>query len=388
MRVTTRRWLKWLLPTLVVLVLGAAVGRAIKAKQADRAQATQAAGVAAAALELAPTDLVPVQRQELVRRLPISGSLEAVSTAVVKAKVAAEVRELGVREGDKVRAGQLIAQLDTSEYAARLRQAQEQAASARAQLEIAERTLQNNRALVDQGFISKNALDTSVSNAAAARATLLAAQANADLARKALDDTALRAPIPGQVSQRFVQAGERVGVDGRVVEIVDLSRIELKAAVAPEDVAQLQVGSRAQLQVDGLATPVAAEVARINPGTQAGTRAVLVYLSVQPQAGLRHGLFASGQVELGRGPALAVPEGSVRRDQPEPYVLVVQDGKVVHKRVSLGPRGSAGPRGEALVAVASGLSEGDRVLQGSLGLVRDGTPVRVTAMAPAAAASR
>lgn len=381
-----QRALKWLLPAVLVLLLGAVIGRAVIARRAPQAPGPSSA--AAAALELAPTDLVVARRQALVRRLPLSGSLEAVRTAVVKAKVAGELRSLDVREGDTVQAGQLIGQLDTSEYDMRLKQAREQAASAEAQLDIAERTLQNNRALVDQGFISRNALDTSVSNAAAARATLLAAQASADLARKSLDDTALRSPIPGQVSQRFAQAGERVGVDARVVEIVDLSRIEMKAALPPEDVAQLHIGSVASLQVEGLAQAVPARVVRINPGTAAGTRAVTVYLSVQPHPALRHGLFASGWVALGEHTAVAVPEASVRLDRPSPYVLVLQGGRVVQRPVVLGERGRGADGTDGWVAVTGGLAEGDAVLHASLGAVREGTPARVTTLPATPAASR
>src|SRR5690606_29611830 len=135
---------------LLVALLALAVGRGLSARKAEREQA--AAPRVVPALELAPTDVVDV-REQLVRTLAVSGGLKAVDTAVVKAKVAAEVRELLVREGDTVRAGQVIGHLDPTEYAARLRQALEQVASARAQLEIAERTLENNRALVDQGFI-------------------------------------------------------------------------------------------------------------------------------------------------------------------------------------------------------------------------------------------
>lgn len=374
-----KRSLKWAVPLLLVLLLALAVGRGLMARKAEQARA--AAPRPAPVLELAPTDVVAVREQELVRTLSVSGGLKAVNTAVVKAKVAAEVREILVREGDTVKAGQALGHLDTTEYAARLRQAREQATSAQAQLEIAERTLENNRALVNQGFISKNALDTSVSNASAARATLLAAQANADIARKAMDDTVLRAPIAGQISQRLVQPGERVGVDAKLLEVVDLSRIELEAAVAPEDVGAVQVGRQALLKVDGLAEPVHARVARINPSTQAGTRAVMVYLAVESRPGLRHGLFATGRIELDRQPAIAVPESAVRLDQPLPYVLVVADGKVVQRGITLGLRGVAEAGGPTLIAVSKGLRAGEQVLAGSVGVVRDGTPVRLTAVA-------
>ena len=94
-----------------------------------------------------------------------------------------------------------------------MRQAQEQADSARAQAEVAQRTYDNNKALVDQGFISRTALDTSQSNLNAALATHRAALAAVEMARKSLDDTVLRSPIDGQVAQRLAQPGERVGVE-------------------------------------------------------------------------------------------------------------------------------------------------------------------------------
>lgn len=373
-----RRAAWWIGAAVVLLLVGAALGRGLLARKAE--QGRMLAHPADVALELAPLDVARVQPRELLRTLEITGALKAVNSAVVKAKVAGEVQQLSVREGDRVTAGQVLGRIDATEYAWKLRQAQEQSAQAGAQLDIAERALENNRALVNQGFISKNALDTSVSNAAAARAALQAARAAAELARKAQNDTVLRAPIAGEVSQRAAQPGERVAVDAKLVEIVDLSRIELEAAVAPEDVGAVRIGAAARLQVDGIAAPVLARVARINPAAQAGTRAVMVYLAVEPQPGLRQGLFAKGRIELERRTASSVPATAVRIDQARPYVLAVEDGRVVQHGVELGLRADAAARGdEALVEVNSGIADGSTVLRGTVGAVREGTRVRLPA---------
>ena len=372
---------RWAIGAVAVVVLAAAGGRALVQRGAAASQAA-AASKAPGGLDLAPADIVVARTIELPRTLEVSGGLKAVNSAVVRAKVAGELRSLTVREGDSVRAGQVVGQIDTVELELRLRQAQQAASSTRSQLDIANRTLENNRALVAQGFISATGLETSVATAAGAQASYDAALTAAALAQKGRGDATLLAPIGGLVSQRLVQPGERVAVDAKLLEIVDLSRLELEAALAPDDVSSLTIGRSATLRVDGLSTPVAARVARINPSAQAGTRSIMVYLAVEPQPALRQGLFVRGAIELERKRALAVPLATVRTDQAQPYVLRVADGRAAATRVALGSRGTVA--GDAWVEVVSGLAEGDRVLAASTGIVRDGTPVRVAAGASAA----
>ena len=379
-----KRVFKWALPLLVLLLLGGFIARALYARKAE--QAAQMAPVAALALELAASDVLTARTQELTRTLEVSGGLKAVNSAVIKAKVAAEVKTLTVREGDSVKRGQVLGQLDTTELDWRLRQAEQTASSARAQLDIAKRSLDNNRALVAQGFISPTGLETSVSNEAAAQANYLASQAAAELARKSRGDSTLVAPIAGLVSQRMVQPGERVSVDAKLLEIVDLSRLELEAAIAPEDVAALTIGRPATLRIDGMSAPVTARVARINPSAQSGSRAVMAYLAVDAHPALRQGLFAKGSIATANKQVLALPLSAVRMDQAQPYVLQVLADKAFQKPVQLGLRGEVS--GQPWVEIAAGLSDGAQVLGGSVGAVRDGTAVRlVTPVAQAAPAA-
>ncbi|MFY7855458.1 MAG: efflux RND transporter periplasmic adaptor subunit, partial [Rubrivivax sp.] len=186
--------------------------------------------------------------------------------------------------------------------------------------------------------------------------------------------------------------------DARLMEIVDVSRLELEAAIAPEDLPGLRVGQTARLQVDGLAEPVNARVARINPSTQAGTRAVMVYLAVDPHPDLRQGLFARGQVEVQRQTARVVPASALRLEGALPQVAVVvpdgsdpRAGRVVLRTVRSGTSGQAvfDAAPEAALAIEEGLQAGERVLRGSVGRLRDGTRVTLPAAsaAPAAAPS-
>lgn len=371
---------KWVVALLVLAVLlGLGVRKALVTRQAaqDALRVQEAAQKAQATVLLAAGDTLRLQMQELVQTLPISGAVKAVSSAFVKARVAGELQDLVVREGDTVTAGQVIARVDATEYQARLRQARLQAEAAKAQMDIANRTLENNKALVNQGFISQTALDASLSTLAANTATYKAAQAGADVAQKAVDDAVLRAPISGQVAQRLAQPGERVGIDARVVEIVDLSRLELEASLGAADALALRTGQSATLTVEGSAQTLTAKVVRINPSATAGSRAVLVYLALDANTGvasLRQGLFAQGSLATGSTRVLALPEDCVRSDKPLPYVQLVVGDQVVHQNVTTGVRGQVG--GQQMVEVG-GVADGALVLRGTVGGLRAGTLVKL-----------
>lgn len=363
---------------LVLLIIAVAWG---VVRALDR-RATQAASAAAAAqslqsvptYQLGPRDVITVQQADLEVTVPVSGTLEAVQTAAIKARVAGEVQGLKLREGDPVKAGQEVARIDSTEAQARVRQAEQQAAAAQAQVAIARRTQDNNQALVKQGFISPTALDTSTANLEAAEANHRAALAALDIARKGLADTRLRSPLTGFVSARPVQDGERVGIDARVLEVVDLSAFEVEATVAPSAAAALKTGQTALLRIEGLAEPVQASVARINPSVQAGSRSVLVYLRVPAVQGMRQGLFAQGQVVTGRMPVTAVPQTAVRNDKPQPYIQVVRDGQVVHLTLT---ESATGLLDREPMRATPELPAGTPVLSVTAGLIRDGTPVRL-----------
>lgn len=375
-----KSWMKWVAAALVVVLIGAGVARALSARKTQQdALAKQTAQKAEAVVELSPIDLVQVKSRELSQGIAISGSLKAVNSAFVKVRVAGELQGLTLREGDAVKAGQVLARVESTEYKARVRQAQQQAESAKAQVDIAKRTFENNRSLVDQGFISSTALETSSASLAAAQANYQAAQAGADVAAKALDDTVLRAPISGVVAQRLAQSGERVGVDAKVLEIVDLGRLELEASLGATDSMQVRVGQTASLQIEGTSKPVTARVVRINPTTAAGSRAVLVYLSIDSASGLRQGLFGQGSLNTGRAQALTVPLNAVRTDKPTPYVQWVNNNQVVHQPVELGARGDSD--GQLMVAI-QGVPENALLVAGSVGPLRAGTAVKVTPGAP------
>lgn len=364
--------LPWILLGLLVVIIAIGVARAVVKRNTQQTEAAQAAAVlqTAPVYELVPADWMAAKAVPLNQTVAVSGSIKALQSAVVKARVAGELQGLNKREGQSVSEGEVVARVVSPDAGARVRQAEQQAQAAKAQADIAQRTHDNNLALVAQGFISNTALQNSLSQLASAQANHRAALAALDIARQSLSDTALRAPLSGQISARLAQNGERVGIEARVVEIVDLSAFELEAALSPLDAARVQTGQTVELRVEGRTETIAATVSRINPSVQMGSRSVLVYLRIPNASGLRQGLFAQGHIVTGETNAIAVPASAVRNDKPAPYIQIVQDGQVRHWPVQITTQGQF--QGEPMVGIRD-LPEGTTVLRAQTGLVREGT---------------
>jgi RND family efflux transporter MFP subunit len=373
---------RWIVIGVIVLALVAGIWRSLSNKSAKQAAAS-ATAVAVTQVELASTDALKAELRDITQGLAISGTVKAVNYAVIKARVAGELQEVVAREGDAVKAGDVLARIDPTEYQRRWQQASETASAAKSQMEIAQRAWDSNKALVDQGFISKAAMDNSVASYQGAVASHKAAIAGADVARKALDDATLRAPFAGIVSGRAAQVGERVSIDAKVMELVDLNQLEVEVPLSPSESMDVRVGQVAALQLEDRKDTIGAKVKRISPSAQTGSRSVLIYLALDKAEGLRHGLFAKGILGMGKSQVMAVPLSAVRTDRAQPYVQVVEQVgdqlQVMHKTVTLGVRGMdlAQPESETMVGV-TGLVEGSTVLKSHVGALREGMAVKYT----------
>ncbi len=332
--------------------------------------------------ELAPGDVMGLSSRALLVGVPFTGSIKAVNSAVIKARVAGELMDLVVREGDSVRAGQVLARIEPTEYLRRLQQFKDQADAAKAQIDIAQRQFDNNKALVDQGFISKTALETSLATLQGAQASHKAALSAAEVAAKSLDDAVLRSPIQGQVSARLAQPGERLAIDTRVLELVDLSRLEIEVPMSAADVLGLRLGQSARIQVEGVELPNPAKVVRISPSTQSGSRSVMVYLSLSASPGLRHGQFVQGLIDTDQAQVLAVPLSAVRTERAQAYVQTLVNGKVVYRTVTLGPRGQNNGSNDTWVGI-TGVEADSTIITGAVGSLREGLSVKVNTPAKA-----
>ena len=336
-----------------------------------------------AILEFSATDLIAAEIKPMAPTVQISGTLRPWREATVKAKVAGELQALTVREGDAVKQGQVIGRIDATDYRARLAGAEADVSAAQAALGVAEKNQATQESLLAKNFISRNAYDATAGNRDAAKARLDAARAAADVARKALADTTLTAPIDGVVSARLAQAGERVAVDARIVTVADITRLELAASAPAGDAARLAVGAKIALGVEGLkGVAVRGSIERINPAAAVGSRSIELYALIDNRDGrLRGGLFAQGRALAGEPQErVAVPASAVREEGGIRVLYVLAGDRLQRREVTTGIDAAG------WVAVTGGLAAGEQVVRYNLGPLKDGSPAKLKAAAPPAAA--
>ncbi len=336
--------------------------------------------------ELARGDVAAIEARALAVNLPLSGSLTPQSQATVKSKVSGVVLETTVQEGMNVAAGQVLARLDTSDLKGRMLQQQGALEEAQARLALAQKTNANNLSLLQQKFISQSAADSTQTNVELAQANVKSMQAQLDLARIALADAVIRAPIAGVISKRHVQAGEKVAPDMSVFSIVNLQQLTLEAQVPAAEIPRIKVGQDVLFKVDGFNGRVFnGQVARINPTTEAGSRSLLVYIAVANTDGaLRGGMFAKGNITTEKSKVVPlVPVAALRQDKGGQVVYKIENNKVVAQPVTTGLRNDD----EGYAEVTGGLAAGASVIVAKLDGVKPGAKVKFTDSAPAAAAS-
>lgn len=343
---------------------------------ANSAEAKPAA--AEPALLLVAADLVTVDTGSVAQGIRVTGTLEPLNRTTVNARLSAVVDSVLVREGESVRKGQVLMRQNSADVAAQLQRAEAQLASARVELRLMEEYEAKKAALYEKKYLSEFDWSTARGDTELKRSLVKIQEANVAIAHKAVDDTAILAPIGGIVAERYVQPGSNVMPGQALMSLVDLSQLELAADIPARDINQIHVGGDVTFSVDGQPNRTFhGKVVRINPMANGGARTITLYARVDNRDGvLKGGMFANGRVVTGnaaRGKVLRIPAGAVRDIDGKRQVWVIRDNKLALQPVTLGIRDS----GTGLIEVKQGLAAGERVILTNIGQRTAGMPVSV-----------
>ena len=331
-----------------------------------------------APLALLSNDIAMVEASSFSQSLALTGTLQPWQQTQLSAEIEAAVEDVYVRPGEAVKKGQVLLRFDLRDVKARLAAQQAQLDATKAQLDLARKNLTRNKDLLQQNFISQNTFESTENQLQVNEASYRAQVAQVEIARKALSVGEVRAPFAGMVAERSVNPGQRVGLNAKLLSLVDLSELELEANVPLAQAAAVKEGQMVTFTVEGYgARRFDGKVVRVNPVAQTGSRMLTLYARIpNPANELKGGMFVQGQLWLAQPQqALVLPLSALRKDDAGDYVLVAKNGRVERRNLKLGNV----DQGSRRVAVSSGVLAGEAVLLAKLRDIKPGAAVKLPA---------
>lgn len=370
------------------------------------------AGPARASEAPTPVELVAAREERFERVLRVTGELVAREEVRLAAKVRGRLARVEVDLGSRVRAGSLLAQIETREYELALERAAaalevsraqlglrsgaddalvpEETArvrEARAELDAARIDHERLAQLLREGAVTRSTFDAAEARRAVAesrwvsaleeveslRALVAQRRSELELARHQLAETALRAPFDGAVAERVASPGAFVEAGEVVLRLVAFHPLRVRLAVPERRSAELREGQLVRVHLEGDQGSREARLLRLGAALAASSRALSVEAELDNEDGaLRPGSFVRAEIVVDPAArALVIPRSALRRFAGIDRVLVVEEGRAVERNVRVGRLG------EERVEILSGLAAGQEVVLAPGGL-RAGAQVQVS----------
>jgi RND family efflux transporter MFP subunit len=345
------------------------------AKEQEQKQEQAAAPAAAPVLEIGKENTIRVTVDDIVTGPAISGTLAPKDQATARAEIGGALLVVTAEQGQAVRKGQLLAQIEARTAAEVVASAESAVRSQEQALELARRELARAEKLVGAGAVAERAVEAARNEVVRLESELASARSRLSTARESLADATVSAPISGIVAQRPVNAGDVVAPGTALYTIVDPSSIQLEASVPSEALAAVKVGARVVFAVRGYpGQEFAGRIERVSPIADPITRQVPIWVTVDNSSGrLVAGLFADGRVTQAARKGLIVPTSVIADLDTQPSVLRIRDGKVESVKVRIGLLDRQNERAE----IREGVADGDLLLTGVAQGVTPGTQVKV-----------
>ena len=389
-------------PSALVLSLLVVFSAGCKKKGAERPEKERT--------EVRDVRLIAVEERPLERTIEVSGTLAADEQVTVAAKVPGRIASVAIDLASPVKIGDLVAQIEPTDFRLRVDQAAAAVSQARVQLGLppdgnddtvdpestaivrqAQATLEEARAARSRAeALARDGLSSAAEKESAQAAYLRAETAvqsareevrvrlaslrqrrsEARLAQQQLADTTLKAPINGIVQTRRANTGEFVAAGAPIADIVRVDPLRLKLVIPEREASSVQAGQPVKVSVEGDKTIHTGAITRLAPALDAQNRTLLVEADIKNPGNLRPGVLARAEIVVGSKPALTVPNSSVIVFAGIQKVIAIEGDKAVEKRITTGKR--VGPSTEIL----TGLKAGDRVVK-EPGSLQQGQAVRI-----------
>jgi len=321
--------------------------------------------------EVVHLSLTTATTTKVADALEAVGTVRAFQTSQLASQTTGTITQVRVREGDRVRRGEVLALLDQSAPSAALDRAVateaaagNELAAAEADLQLAESTLARYQILYEKQIIARQQFDevkarqqSALAHRDLARAAKLQARAAASEARAVLDFTRVTAPFDGVITERKLDPGAMASPGLPVLTVEDVSRYRLEASVNENDLRYVRMGDRVPVSIDALGTQMTGRVVQIVPAADASSRTFIVKVELPGNNGIRSGLFGHAEFSRGEKEALLIPQSAVvERGQLHGAYVLDPAGMATLRYVTLGR--ITGPQ----VEILAGVQNGERVV--------------------------
>src|SRR6185437_14176343 len=292
------------------------------------------------------------------RDIEVVGSIQSESQTSIASRIVANVIEIKVSAGERVKRGDLLIVLDDAAPRARVEQAREMLRSAQANQSLAQTELDRIASVEHTGAVSRNQIDEWQTKLAVSKADVARAQQSITETQVALADAQLQAPFDGIVVDRLAEPGEQAFPGRPLLTLYDPARLRLEASVREAYTGKLQLGQRIAVFIESVGQQRMGEVQRIVPASDPTSRSFLVRVHLDDPSNLYPGMYARMRVPLGTESRLQVPQAMIRRVGQMTFVNVLENGQMARRAVRLGDLH------DDAVEVLAGLSEGEVIVSG------------------------
>lgn len=300
------------------------------------------------------------------------GSLEGLIDPTIAAEVAARVIKVHVSPGQRVKKGELIATLDSTEFNLQRNEAQAEVARIEALLNNQTKIVERSQALVNKNFISQNAVDADIAQQNVLKEQLTGAKARVASIRNMGSKTAIYAPTDGVVEKKIVDTGEFVKIGDPIVQVV--SNRKLRAHIPfPERLSnQLKPGMKVRLTTPTSDKTLETEIRELKLMISESNRSIDIITDINNETDWQPGASVTGTVILGKkSDAIMVPEQSVvLRPAGEVVYLIKND--IAHQALV-----KTGEHQNGMVEIVAGIQESDTIVVDGAGFLTDQAKIKI-----------
>ncbi len=315
---------------------------------------------------------VSAQRRSFSSTEAYVGNVKSRNAITISTKMMGRVQRIAVSEGEAVKKGQLLVEVDAAEARSAFQQSQAGLEAATVHVRNMERDFERFQSLFEKRAVTQQQLEQMEAGLAAAKAQEAQARANLEMSRTLLSYGRITASEPGLVTRKWMDEGNLAHPGAPILTLENPDSLELSVSVPQEKALALHPGQEAEVAVDTRGRTFRAPILSVVGAADPMSRTSTVKLDLTGVEGLRPGQFAQVRFQALAGEGLAVPEEALVRQGQMDGVYVAESGVARLRWVQ------AGRTSDGYVQILAGLREGDSVITPIPSGLRDGTPVEVS----------